>query len=136
MSNETKKFAGLEALQTFLNKCKELFANITHKHTLSEIEDYTVDTELSSTSENTVQIKVVNAEFDSIAEGMAALELAIDGKVDKVHSHEISDITNLQTSLDSKADANSVVYIDENDNETVILSEDIQAIAELVGGDA
>jgi hypothetical protein len=39
MSNETKKFAGLGTLQAFLDGCKTLFANITHKHTMSDITD-------------------------------------------------------------------------------------------------
>ena len=35
----TKKFAGLDSLQAFLNGCKTIFANITHSHTTSEITD-------------------------------------------------------------------------------------------------
>ena len=35
----TKRFAGLEALQAFLNGCKSIFASITHTHTSSDITD-------------------------------------------------------------------------------------------------
>ena len=65
MSNETKKFAGLESLQAFLDGCKTIFANITHKHTMSDITDYTVDSELSSESTNPVQNAVLTAELDA-----------------------------------------------------------------------
>lgn len=65
MSNETKKFAGLGTLQAFLDGCKTLFASITHKHTMSDITDYTVDSELSSESTNPVQNATVNAAFDA-----------------------------------------------------------------------
>lgn len=37
-----------------------------------------------------------------ISEAQAALQLALDGKAPSSHSHSISDITNLQTSLDAK----------------------------------
>ena len=65
MSNETKKYAGLGTLQAFLDGCKTLFANITHKHTMSDITDYTVDSELSSESINPVQNVVVNTAFEA-----------------------------------------------------------------------
>jgi len=88
MSNETKKFAGLESLQAFLDGCKTLFASITHKHTMSDITDYTVDEALSDSSTNPVQNKVINEEFDAIADAMGALELAIDSKANKEHVHD------------------------------------------------
>lgn len=68
MSNEKKKYVGLETLQTFLDGCKTIFANLTHKHTLSDISDYVIDTELSSTSTNPVQNNAIKVELDSINE--------------------------------------------------------------------
>lgn len=37
MANEQKKFAGIIALQTFLNKCKEIFAPLTHTHSYDDL---------------------------------------------------------------------------------------------------
>lgn len=48
-----------------------------------------VDSSLSSSSKNPVQNKVVNS--------------ALNGKANSSHSHSITDVTNLQSSLDSKA---------------------------------
>ena len=70
----TKKYVSLSKLSTFLDNLKNTFALKNHTHT--------VDSALSDTSENPVQNKVINAEFDAIAEGMNALELAIDGLAD------------------------------------------------------
>ena len=105
MSNETKKFAGLESLQAFLDGCKTLFASITHKHTISDIEDYNVDTELSSTSENPVQNKVISAELNVIADTVEALENVVDNKSDADHTHTIESIDGLQEAVNSAADA-------------------------------
>lgn len=54
-------FIDLNGLNHFYEKIKLLFANIIHTHTVSDITDYTVDSSLSSTSENPVQNKVVNS---------------------------------------------------------------------------
>lgn len=75
----TKKYVSLDKLSVFLNNLKNTFALKSHNHP--------VDSALSDTSENPVQNKVVNAEFDAIAEGMGALESAIDDKADAVHDH-------------------------------------------------
>lgn len=100
-----QKYVSLSKLGTFLENLSSRFALITHKHTLSDISDYKVDTELSPTSENPVQNKVLDAEFDAISDAMGSLEQAIDGKVGPTHSHVISDVTDLQAALDEKADS-------------------------------
>lgn len=102
MSNNQKKYASLSTLQTFLDNLKTTFSNLGHKHTISDITDYKVDSELSSTSTAPVQNKVLNAEFDEIAVSMRALNLALDGKANATHNHAISEVTNLQSSLDAK----------------------------------
>lgn len=110
MSNETKKYAGLDALQTFLEGCKTLFASITHKHTISDITDYKVDTALSSTSTNPIQNKVINAEFDAISEAMGTLEAAIDDKLDtSMASSTYETKENAQTKYD-----NAIAHSDAN----------------------
>lgn len=75
----THKYISLSKLTTFLNNLKNTFALKNHTHT--------VDSALSETSTNPVQNKAINAEFDAIAEGMNALELAIDGKASSSHTH-------------------------------------------------
>ena len=64
----TKKYASLETLREFLESCKTLFAGITHKHTISDITDYVVDSKLSDTSNNPVQNAVITAEIEGIKE--------------------------------------------------------------------
>lgn len=89
-----KKYVSLSKLSTFLENLKSTFASLSHKHTISDISDYTVDTTLSSTSTNPVQNKVIDAEFDAMVEAMGALETAIDGKADASHTHDA--ITNAE----------------------------------------
>lgn len=97
---EEKKYAGLDTLRTFLNNLKTIFSPITHKHTLSDLTDYTVDTTLSSTSTNPVANSTLNAEFDAISDAMGALENAIDGKSDSAHTHDDRYYT--ESEIDSK----------------------------------
>ena len=78
----TKKYISLSKLSTFLDNLKDIFANITHSHKISDISDYQVDSSLSSTSSNPVQNRVLDAEFDAIGDAMGALELAIDNVAD------------------------------------------------------
>ena len=71
-----KKYVGAEALIRLVAQLKAGFSQIGHKHTTSDIEDYTVDSSLSSTSTNPVQNKAIKAEFQSV-------ESAIASKADK-----------------------------------------------------
>ena len=123
-----KKYISLSKLSTFLDNLKTTFASIIHKHTLSDITDYKVDSDLSSTSTNPVQNKVINAEFDAVSEAMGALETAIDGKSDISHNHDdryyteseintkvatINDsISNIETGATVVAKANHAVNAD------------------------
>ena len=84
----TKKYVSLSKLSAFLDKLKTTFASISHTHNVGDLTDYVVDSALSDTSANPVQNKVINAEFDSIATAMNALETAIDGKADADHNHD------------------------------------------------
>ena len=96
----TKKYVSLSKLSTFLDNLKDTFSTITHTHKLSDITDYTVDTELSSTSTNPVQNKTLDAEFEAISGAMNALEAAIDNKSDVTHNHDTVYYT--QTQIDLK----------------------------------
>lgn len=61
-----RKYVSIPKLSVFLNNLKNLFAPISHRHTLSEISDYKVDSTLSSTSSNPVENKTIKSEFDLI----------------------------------------------------------------------
>lgn len=69
-------------------------------------------------------LKELGELIDENQDAIQALEQVATGKADKEHNHAISEVTDLQTALDSKAPAIGVAYIDENDNETVILGGD------------
>lgn len=121
-----KKYVSLTRLSNFLDNIKAKYSQIGHKHTVSDLTDYKVDSELSASSLNPVQNKVLNEEFNAVATAMNALEAAIDtksdsghnhnnlyytetevdqklsGKANTTHSHVISEVTNLQTTLDAK----------------------------------
>lgn len=77
------KYVSLSKLQTFLEKLNDKFSQISHKHTIADITDYVVDTELSANSNNPVQNKVLDAEFETIATAMNALDSAINN-----HTHD------------------------------------------------
>lgn len=98
MTNE-KKYVSLERLQTFKDNIDENFASkVDVEELLKQKLDksqYVVDDTLSSTSANPIQNKVINTELDAIADAMGALDLAIDGKANEIHSHELSDISGL-----------------------------------------
>ena len=101
----SKKYASLASLQTFLDNLKSIFASSSHKHTIGDLTDYKVDAALSATSVNPVQNKVIDAEFEAIANAMNALDSAIDGKANAVHSH--NDIYYTETEIDTKLAAKS-----------------------------
>lgn len=107
----TKKYINLSNLSTFLSSLKETFAAISHKHTISDFTDFAIDSELSSTSTNPVQNKVIDAEFDAIAVSMNALESAIDAKSDDSHTH--NDIYYTETEIDN------MEFITINDIDTI-----------------
>lgn len=96
-----KKYVSLSKLSTFLDNLKDTFSTLSHKHTLSDIADYSIDLQLSKDSTNPVANKVIDAEFDAIATAMNALESVVDGKAPLTHSHAIADVNGLQTALDT-----------------------------------
>ena len=92
-----KKYVSLSKLSTFLDNLKNTFAALGHKHTINDLTDYTVDTTLSDTSTNPVQNKVIDAEFDSIATAMNALEVAADANLTTAKSYaDTGDATTLE----------------------------------------
>ena len=104
-----KNYVGLNSLSTFLDKLKTTFALLGHKHTVADITDYSVDTELSPTSTKPVQNKVINAELDAIAEAMQVFELALDDKAAAVHNH--NDVYYTKSETDTKLTQKSQVQI-------------------------
>lgn len=75
------KYVSPSKLSIFLENLKSIFSPIVHNHKVSELTDYVVDTELSSTSTNPIANKTINDEFESVGDALGALELAIDGKI-------------------------------------------------------
>ena len=67
------KYISPSKLSIFLDNLKNIFAALKHTHILSEITDYVVDSELSSTSTNPVQNHVLDAEFEMINNKLADL---------------------------------------------------------------
>lgn len=106
MTNDSKKYVSFARLSTFLDNIRLLYSQIGHKHTISDMTDYKVDAELSSTSTNPIQNKVVDAEFEEIAVSMRAMSLALDGKSDANHNHDDKYYTEteIDTKLASKSD--------------------------------
>lgn len=96
----SKKYLNLEGLAEFLAGLRSVFSEQNHTHTLSEIDDYAVDSTLSSASENPVQNNVVTA--------------ALSGKANSSHAHDDRYYTEseIDSKLDSKADINHVHTID------------------------
>lgn len=83
MAENTKnKYVSPSKLSLFLENLRSIFSPLTHKHSLSDLTDYTVDSELSPTSNNPVANSVLDAEFDAVGEAMGALELSIDSLAD------------------------------------------------------
>ena len=104
-----KKYVSLSKLSTFLDNLKDTFSELSHKHTINDISDYTIDNALSSTSTNPVQNKILDAEFEEISKSMNALDLAIDGKADTSHNH--NDIYYTETEIDNALAQKSQVQI-------------------------
>lgn len=75
-------------LSLFLDNIKTIFAPLTHKHTISEISDYVVDSELSATSTNPVANSVLDAEFEAVSQAVQVIERVVDTKADAEHDHD------------------------------------------------
>lgn len=97
MANDSKKYISLARLSDFLDNLNNKFASLIHKHSVSDLTDYAVDTTLSSTSANPVQNKVIDAEFEAVSDALGALELAVDGKSDAAHNHDERYYTETET---------------------------------------
>ena len=79
-----KKYVSLDKISIFLDNLKNIFADKTHTHTKSEITDLVIDTELSFTSENLVQNKVVSLALEDIVEQTNAEFDSVNDKIDNI----------------------------------------------------
>lgn len=95
-----KKYISLSRLSIFLDNLRNTFAPQSHKHTVADLTDYTVDSALSSTSNNPVANSAIDAEFEAVSQAMNSLDLAIDGKADASHDHDDTYYT--ETEIDQK----------------------------------
>ena len=83
MSN--KKYASLNTLQSFLEGLRNIFSSQGHKHTISELTDYTVDIELSATSNNPIANKAVKEAIEAIGTGdLSGAELIAVEDIDEI----------------------------------------------------
>lgn len=109
MANNSKKYISLNRLSDFLDNLKNIFAPLIHKHTTADITNYTVDTELSATSENPIANKTVDAEFtavnnafDAVTGVLDTMGDAIDVLSEAVNNHNHNDIYYTETEIDEK----------------------------------
>lgn len=65
-------------LTTLVDFCKEYFAKINHTHKVADLEDYTVDSTFSATSENPVQNKVITNALLTVATEMDEMDSKIN----------------------------------------------------------
>lgn len=82
-----KNFLDKDGVSRLIYNFKSLFATLSHKHEISDLTDYTVDSALSSTSTNPIQNKVVNEGFSLVANSLTSMQNSIKGKADKEHEH-------------------------------------------------
>ena len=80
----------------------------------------TIDTSLSTTSTNAVQNK--------------AIATAVNGKANTTHTHEISEVTNLQTNLNSKVNTSDIVdNLTTNDATKVLSAKQGKVLNDMIG---
>ena len=103
--NNQNKYVGLDALKAFLDNIKTKFSELGHKHTISDLTDYTVDSELTSSSTNPVANKAVNDGINLLYETMFSIT---DEKADINHTHTKEDIG--LENVDNTADDEKYVY--------------------------
>ena len=125
-----KKILDLSVLPSFLDNLKETFATLTHKHNVSDIEDYTVDSSFSATSTNPIQNKVVNnalltfaGDLDKIEDKLSTIE---EGATKVVVDSELSDtstnpVENKVVSTAINVLADCVAYIEYDESATAAL---------------
>ena len=144
MANNTKKYISITRLSDFLDNLKGIFLSKS---------DYIVDDALSPTSSNPVQNKILDAEFESISQGMNALELSIDthnhddkyyteseintkieeingsieGKADLAHNHIVADISDLEDALNQKVSINRTINGKALNEDVVLTAADVGA---------
>lgn len=101
------KLTTLENLTQFLTWIRKQFAAITHSHKLSDITDYTVDSELSAESANPIENQAVSVAIASVTDEISALETSVN-KLDTEKADRIvatSEADGLMSSADkSKLD--------------------------------
>ena len=100
MAENKNKYVSPSKLSIFLDNLKNIFSPLVHSHKISDIIDYSVDLELSSTSNNPVANSVLDAEFEAISQALNVYDSVLDEKANISHIHEIGDINNLQNTID------------------------------------
>ena len=92
MKVNEKKYLNSDGLIRLVANLINKFAPKAHSHTISEVSDYVVDSELSFDSANPVQNKIVKAKFDAVDADIANAVLKVHQEltaeeVDQVHKN-------------------------------------------------
>lgn len=127
---EQKKYAGLEALTSLIQNIKSKYSLLGHKHTKSEITDF--PTSLKNPNSLTIQgngVTLTNGTYDGSAAKTVNITASAIGAAPSTHVHGISDVTNLQSSLDAKVPTSRTIN-------GKALSSNITLSASDVGADA
>lgn len=104
---EQRKYAGLEALTSLIQNIKAKYAELGHKHTSSDITDLKIPTKTSELTNDSNYITGSTVAGSSLGLVKSGGDVTIDanGQItinDDSHNHTISNVDNLQSSLDSK----------------------------------
>lgn len=62
-----KKYISLSKLTLFFSELQKIFSPLAHKHKISDISDYSIDTEMSSTSNNPIANKTVTEAINKVS---------------------------------------------------------------------
>lgn len=118
---QENKYLGKLGLPQLIEEIKSGFAKLVHTHKLSEITDYTVDSEIKSDSENPVQNMVIKEALDLKVPIMRTVNgKSLDADIN-LSASDVGTMTSeeITSGLDSKANISDVAYIDIEDNENI-----------------
>ena len=95
-----RKYASMSSITSLVRNITSRFSQIGHKHTSSEITDLKIPTKVSELTNDASYVTT------SVTDGLSE---AISGKANTSHTHSISNVTNLQSSLDAKVPTSRTV---------------------------
>lgn len=88
-----RKYASMSSISYLVDNIMAKFSKLGHKHTSSDITDLKIPTKVSELTNDSGYVTT------SVTDGLSE---TISGKANTSHTHSISNVTNLQSSLDAK----------------------------------